>query len=291
MLEGASMKEFEILQKEVLAPGIKRFIISASLIAEKAKVGQFIIVRVDERGERFPLTLVDWNPVEGSVTVVVQEVGVSTKKLGRLEVGHRILDIVGPLGNPAEIKKYGETVVVGGGVGGALAYPRIKALKGAGNRVISIIGAKTKDLLILEKEIEEISDELYVSTDDGSKGYRGFVSDVLKNLLSQGRKVDFVFAVGPALMMRSVAEVTRPHGIETVVSLNPIMIDGTGMCGGCRVMVGGETKFTCVDGPEFDAHSVDFTELIARQQIYLEEENRAVCTLEEGLKDLGGSRN
>lgn len=182
-------------------------------------------------------------------------------------------------------------MVVGGGVGAALAYPRIKALKRAGNRVISIIGAKTKDLLILEKEIEKISDELYVSTDDGSKGYKGFVSDVLKNLLSQGRKVDFVFAVGPALMMRSVAEVTRPHGIGTVVSLNPIMIDGTGMCGGCRVMVGGETKFTCIDGPEFDGHSVDFAELIARQQTYLEEENRAVCALEEGLKDLGESRN
>jgi len=281
MLWGIYMKEFEILQKEVLAPGIKRFILSAPLVAEKAKVGQFIIVRVNERGERFPLTLVDWNPVEGSITIVVQEVGVSTKKLGRLKVGDHIMDVVGPLGNPAEIKKYGETVVVGGGVGGALAYPRIKALKSAGNRVISIIGAKTKNLLILEKEIEEISDELYVSTDDGSKGYKGFVSDVLKNLLSQGRKVDFVFAVGPTLMMKSVAEVTRPHEIETVVSLNPIMIDGTGMCGGCRVVVGGETKFTCVDGPEFDAHSVDFAELIARQQTYLEEENRAVCTFEE----------
>jgi len=274
------MNGFEILRKEDLAPQIKRFTVSAPLIAQKAKVGQFIVLRIDEKGERFPLTLVDWNPDRGTITIVFQEVGVSTKKLGELGVGDRILDIVGPLGNPAEIRKYGEAVVVGGGVGVGPAYPRIKALKEAGNRVISIIGAKTSKLLILEKEIEAISDELYVSTDDGSKGFKGFTSEVLKGLLNQGRKFDFVFTVGPAVMMRAVAEVTRPYRIETVASLNPIMVDGTGMCGTCRVTVGGETKFTCVDGPEFDAHRVDFAELIARQQTYLEDELKAVHAYE-----------
>jgi ferredoxin--NADP+ reductase len=270
------MNEFEILKKEELAPQIKRLTVSAPLIAQKAKVGQFIILRVDEKGERFPLTLFDWGPDKGTITTVFQEVGVSTKKLGGLKVGDHVSDIVGPLGNPAEIKKYGETVVVGGGVGVAQAYPRIKALKEAGNTVVSIIGAKTSKLILLEKEIEAVSDELYVSTDDGSKGFKGFTSEVLKDLLTQGRKFDFIFAVGPAVMMRAVAEVTRPYRIKTVASLNPLMVDGTGMCGGCRVLVGGETKFTCVDGPEFDAHSVDFAELIARQQTYLEEEMKAL---------------
>ncbi len=274
------MNAFEILEKEELAQGIKLFIVSAPLIAVKARAGQFIVVRVDEKGERFPLTLVDWNSDKGSVTVVFQEVGVSTRKLGRLKVGDRIMDVVGPLGNPAEIKNYGETAVVGGGVGVASAYPRIKALKEAGNRVTSIIGAKSSDLLILEEKIGKLGDELHVSTDDGSKGFKGFTSNVLQNLLDQGRRFNYVFAVGPAPMMKAVAEVTRPHGIHTVVSLNPVMIDGTGMCGGCRVTVGGETKFACVDGPEFDAHLVDFNELLARLNTYVEQEQRAVCALE-----------
>lgn len=274
------MNGFEILEKEELDPGIKLLAVSAPLIAKKAVVGQFIVVRVDEKGERFPLTLVDWSPDKGSVTVVFQEVGVSTKKLGMLKVGDHIMDVVGPLGNPAEIKNYGETAVVGGGVGVTDAYPRIKALKEAGNRVTSIIGAKTSDLLLLEEKIGKISDELHVSTDDGSKGFKGFTSNVLQNLLAQGRKFSYVFAVGPAPMMKAVAEVTRPHGIHTVVSLNPIMVDGTGMCGGCRVTVGGETKFACVDGPEFDAHLVDFNELLARLNTYVEQEQKAVCALE-----------
>lgn len=273
------MNGFEILEKQQLAPGIKLFTVSAPLIAKKAAAGQFIVVRVDEKGERFPLTLVDWSPDKGSVTVVFQEVGVSTKKLGMLKVGDHITDAVGPLGNPAEIKNYGETAVVGGGVGVSDVYPRIKALKEAGNRVTSIIGAKTSDLLILEEEIGRSSDELHVSTDDGSKGFKGFTSNVLQNLLDQGRKFSYVFAVGPTPMMRAVAEVTRPHGIPTVVSLNPIMVDGTGMCGGCRVTVGGETKFACVDGPEFDAHSVDFNELLTRLNTYVEQEQKAACAL------------
>ena len=275
---------FKVLKKEILAPGIKRTVISAPLVAKKAKVGQFIILRVDEQGERFPLTLVDWDEKEGTITLIFQEVGVSTKKLGKLQVGDYVKDVFGPLGNPSEVKKYGIVAVVGGGVGTALTYPQVSALKKAGNRVISILGARTSDLLLLEKELAELGDELYISTDDGSKGAKGFTSDVLKRLLDKGRRFDYVFAVGPTLMMRAVAEVTRPYGIKTVVSLNPIMIDGTGMCGGCRVTVGGETKFACVDGPEFDAHKVDFRELMNRLAVYQEEEKKAICALEEKLQ-------
>ncbi len=277
-------KRFEILKKEVLAPGIKRMSIYAPLIARKAKVGQFIILRVDEYGERFPLTLVEWNGNEGSITIIFQEVGVSTKKLGLLKVGDCISDVFGPLGKPSEIKKYGEVAVIGGGVGTALMYPQVKALKEAGNRVVSILGARTAELLLLEDELAELSDELYISTDDGSKGYRGFTSDVLKKLLDEGRRFNYVFAVGPLPMMRAVAEVTRPYGIKTVVSLNPIMIDGTGMCGGCRVTVNGAVRFACVDGPEFDAHKVDFHELMNRLRTYVEEEQKVLCALEEKIK-------
>lgn len=277
---------FRVITKERLAPGIKRMVISAPLIAKKAKVGQFVIIRVDEYGERFPLTLVDWNVDKGMVTLIFQEVGVSTKKLGMLQVGDCIKDVFGPLGNPSEIRRYGDVAVVGGGVGTALMYPQVKALKEAGNKVTSILGARTAELLLLERELRELSDELYVSTDDGSKGYKGFTSDVLKSLLEQGRKFDYVFAVGPTPMMRAIAEVTRPYGIKTVVSLNPIMVDGTGMCGTCRVTVGGETKFACVDGPEFDAHEVDFRELMNRLRTYLDEEKRALCALENKIRRL-----
>ena len=276
---------FQVLKKEVLAPEIKRMVISAPLVAKKAKVGQFVILRVDERGERFPLTLVDWDEEEGTVSIIFQEVGVSTKKLGKLEVGDCVMDVFGPLGNPSEIKRYGTAAVVGGGVGTALMYPQVSALKKAGNKVISILGARTAELLLLEKELAELSDELYISTDDGSRGSKGFTSDVLKNLLDKGTVFDYVFAVGPTPMMRAVAEVTRAYEIKTVASLNPIMIDGTGMCGGCRVTVGGETKFACVDGPEFDAHKVDFRELMNRLRIYLDEEEKAVCALEEELQE------
>jgi len=277
---------FRVITKERLAPGIKRMVISAPLIAKKAKVGQFVIIRVDEYGERFPLTLVDWNVEKGMVTLIFQEVGVSTKKLGMLQVGDCIKDVFGPLGNPSEIRRYGDVAVVGGGVGTALMYPQVKALKEAGNKVTSILGARTAELLLLERELRELSDELYVSTDDGSKGYKGFTSGVLKSLLEQGRKFDYVFAVGPTPMMRAIAEVTRPYGIKTVVSLNPIMVDGTGMCGTCRVTVGGETKFACVDGPEFDAHEVDFRELMNRLRTYLDEEKRALCALENKIRRL-----
>jgi len=273
-------RRFRILLKEELAPGVKRFVVSAPLIARKAQPGQFVIVRVDDRGERLPLTLVDWNASEGTVSLIFQEVGFSTGKLGTLEVGDCIEDIVGPLGNPTEIRKYGEVAVIGGGVGTALIYAWVRALKEAGNRVISILGARTANLLLLEDELQKLSDEILVSTDDGSKGVKGFTSDVLRSLLEHGRRFDLVMAAGPVPMMRAVAEVTSPYKIKTVVSLNPIMVDGTGMCGGCRVTIGGATKFACVDGPEFDAHQVDFRELMNRLRTYQEEEARISLTFQ-----------
>ena len=277
-------KKFMVLSKKELAPQIKRIVVSAPLIAKKAKAGQFVILRVDERGERFPLTLVDWNPDKGTITLIFQEVGVSTRKLGKLNSGDYIEDIVGPLGNPTEIGKYGHVAVVGGGVGTALIYPWVRSLKKAGNHVTTIIGARSANLLLLEKELSELSDEIYISTDDGTKGVKGFTSDVLKSLLEKGKKFNLVMAAGPVPMMRAIAEVTRPYGIKTIVSLNPIMVDGTGMCGGCRVTVGGETKFACVDGPEFDAHKVDFRELMNRLRTYQEEERIAFQRLMDRSK-------
>jgi len=275
---------FEVLDRRTLAPNIKQFVVCAPAIARKAKSGQFVILRVDEFGERFPMTLVDWDAQRGTVTLVFQEVGVSTRKLGALKVGERIQDVIGPLGNAAVDAKYGIAVVVGGGVGIPLALPRAKSLRAAGNRVVSIIGARSVELLILQGEMEAASDEVVAVTDDGSNGKKGFTSDALKELLAQGRHVDYVFAVGPVPMMRAVAEVTRPFGIRTVVSLNPIMVDGTGMCGGCRVSVGGKTRFACVDGPEFDGHQVDFRELGARLQTYTKEERLAMEHLERSCR-------
>lgn len=276
----------KILEKLELTPNIKLLKVNAPEIAVKAKTGQFVIIRTDEKGERFPLTLVERDPKEGTITLIFQEVGLSTMKLGALGIGDEILDVVGPLGNPSEIKHYGLVAVVCGGTGTAVSYPIAKALKEAGNQVISIIGARTEELLILEDEMRNISDELYISTDDGSKGHKGFVSDVLKMLIEKGYRFDLVYAIGPTLMMRATANVTRPHSIKTVVSLNPIMVDGMGMCGACRVTIGGETKFACLDGPEFDGHLVDFDELIKRQRVYLSEEKQAVELYEKsgGIK-------
>ncbi|MCD6089000.1 sulfide/dihydroorotate dehydrogenase-like FAD/NAD-binding protein [Candidatus Bathyarchaeota archaeon] len=259
-----------------LAPNIKRVVIRAPLIANKAKAGQFVILRVDEYGERFPLTIFDWNKSEGLITLIFQEVGVSTRKLGMLKAGDYVMDIVGPLGNPTEIKNYGTVAVIGGGVGTALTYTWVRALKAHDNYVVTILGARTKNLLLLEDELRRLSDEVYISTDDGSKGFKGFTSELLKKLLEEGRRFDLVMAVGPVPMMRAVAEVTRPYGIKTIVSLNPIMVDGTGMCGACRVKVGGEIKFACVDGPEFDAHQIDFNQLMNRLRFYRDEEMKAL---------------
>ena len=267
---------YRILRKEVLAPSVKLIEVEAPAIAAKGRAGQFAILRVDEEGERIPLTLADWDRDRGTLTLVFQEVGVTTMKLGQLEVGDRLADLAGPMGNATEVDGLGTVACVGGGIGIAPIYPIARAMREAGNRVISIIGARSKEMLILEEEMGRASDELYVTTDDGSYGRHGFVSDQLKDLIDSDRRPDHVIAVGPLIMMKVVADVTRPYGIKTVVSLNSIMIDGTGMCGGCRVSVGGETKFTCVDGPEFDGHAVDFDLLIARNRTYAEEERRAL---------------
>jgi ferredoxin--NADP+ reductase len=267
---------YNIVTKKELASKIKLLEVHAPEIAEKAQPGQFVILRVDETGERIPLTLVDWNSEKGTISLIFLEVGVSTEKLGTLEANGAIKDVIGPLGNPSEIKHYGTVCVIGGGVGTASAYPITRALKQAGNRVITIIGAKTASLLILEDEIRKVSDELLISTDDGTKGQKGFVSDVLKGLIEKGYAFDVVYAIGPTVMMRAVAETTRPYKIHTVVSLNPIMVDGMGMCGACRVSVGGQTRFACVEGPEFDAHKVDFNELLKRQSAYVSEEKQAL---------------
>jgi len=266
---------YKIIKKVELAPNIKLIEVNAPEVARKAKPGQFVIIRIDEKGERFPLTLAEWEPTKGTITIIFLEVGVSTRKLAAFRIGDEILDVVGPLGNPSDIKHYGLVAVVCGGVGTAAAYPIAKALKEAGNQVVSIIGARTEELLILEDEMKSLSDELYISTDDGSKGHKGFVSDVLKMLIEKGYLFDIVYAIGPPLMMRATADVTKPHSMKTIVSLNPIMVDGMGMCGACRVTVGGETKFACLDGPEFNGHLVDFDELIKRLRVYLSEEKQA----------------
>ncbi len=251
-----------------LAPGVKLFRIEAPRIARRRKAGQFVIVRVHEHGERIPLTIADSDVDEGTITIIVQGVGKTTKLLNMLEAGDAIRDLVGPLGEPSDVDRFGTVVVIGGGVGTAIAYPTAVAMKQAGNTVISIIGARTQELLILEDELRATSDELFVMTDDGSYGIHGFVTQQLETLINEGREIDRVLAIGPIPMMKAVAEVTRPHGIKTIVSLNPIMVDGTGMCGGCRVIVGGQTRFACVDGPEFDAHEVDFTNLSQRNTLY-----------------------
>lgn len=266
------MSKAPIVEARWLAADVKLFRIHAPLIARKRKPGQFVILRVTEYGERIPLTIADSDAQDGTVTIIAQGVGKTTKLLNTKETGESICDIVGPLGMPSEVHNYGTAVVIGGGLGTAIAYPTAKGLKDAGNHVISIVGARTRDLVILEDEMRALSDELVITTDDGSYGEKGFVTDRLRGLYDAGRKLDFVLAVGPVPMMRAVAEVTRPHGTKTMVSLNPIMVDGTGMCGGCRVIVGGKSFFACVDGPEFDAHQVDFGILTARNAQYRDAE-------------------
>lgn len=267
---------FRIQQAQLLAPGIKRFVIEAPRIARKQKPGQFVILRINEQGERIPLTIESSDPEAGTINIVVQAVGKTTHLLHGLRAGDLLADVVGPLGKPSEIKKFGTVVVVGGGVGTAMAYPTAAGLKRAGNDVISIIGARNKDLMILEHEMREVSDTLIVTTDDGSYGLKGFVTDWLRELITRGTQIDLVLAVGPVVMMRAIAELTRPAGVRTVVSLNPIMIDGTGMCGGCRVLVDGKSEFACVDGPEFEAHRVNFDVLVQRNAMYREAERRSM---------------
>lgn len=274
-----------IVSKRTLNPQVAEITLVAPEIAEKAQAGQFVILRIDEEGERIPLTLFEWKSEEdsvGTITLIFQQLGVSTKKLAALNVGDEILNVAGPLGNPSCIQNYGLVAVVCGGVGTAAAYPIAKALKAAGNKVVSILGARNKELIILEDEMKAVSDEFYISTDDGSKGQKGFVTDVLRSLIEKKYSFGIVYAIGPVPMMRATAEVTRPYGIKTIVSLNPIMVDGMGMCGSCRVTVGGKTKFACIDGPEFDAHKTDFKELMGRLREYPAEESSALAFREKG---------
>ena len=266
----------KIVEARFLVPDVKLFRVDAPRIARKQKPGQFVILRIHEHGERIPLTIAESNPAEGTITIIVQGIGKTTKLLNLLNTGDVILDVVGPLGHPSDVRLFGTVVVIGGGVGTAIAYPTAKALKEAGNHVIGIIGGRTKQLVILEDEARRVSDELYITTDDGSYGEKGLVTDKLKGLLGAGPKIDMVLAIGPIPMMRAVAEVTRPLGIKTVVSLNPIMVDGTGMCGGCRVVIDGRSEFACVDGPEFDAHLVDFDSLSKRNAMYRESERKSL---------------
>lgn len=260
---------YDIVAKKELAPKIKLFDIYAPRVAVKAKPGQFVILRIDEKGERFPLTIANVDPSKGTIRVVFNEVGKSTKQLGNLRAGDDILNLVGPLGNPSEIENYGRVLCVGGGVMIAPLYFVASALHGAGNELITVIGARMKSLLIFEDEMKSISHEFYVATDDGSAGYKGL--DFLEEVLGQG-SINRVVAMGPVVMMKTVSEIAKPYRIKTIVTLTPIMVDGTGMCGCCRVSVGGVTKFTCVEGPEFDGHEVDWDLLISRQRIYLPEE-------------------
>ena len=273
---------FVIQRAEELAPQIKRFVIEAPRIAKKHLAGQFVILRLREKGERIPLTIERSDPKNGTISIVVQAVGKTTMELNGMNAGEAILDVVGPLGKPSKVEKFGTVVVIGGGVGTALAYPTTVAMKLAGNRVVTILGGRNRELVILEDEMREVSDELYVTTDDGSYGVKGLVTDTLRSLIAEGKTIDLVLAVGPVPMMRAVAAETRERQIRTVVSLNPIMIDGTGMCGGCRVLIDGKSKFACVDGPEFEAHEVNFEVLMQRNRMYREAER---ISLEEYCKE------
>jgi len=268
---------FKIVHAAFIAPGIKRFVIEAPRIARKQQPGQFVILRLYEQGERIPLTIERSDPQKGTINIVVQSAGKTTNFLNCLETGDQILDVVGPLGKPSEIKNFGTVVVIGGGVGTAMAYPTAAALKAAGNRVVSIVGARNRELVILEHEMGEVSDQLLITTDDGSYTEKGLVTDKLRQLIDRHERIDLVLAVGPIPMMKAVADITRKEEIRTVVSLNPIMIDGTGMCGGCRVLVDSKSEFACVDGPEFDAHRVNFEVLIQRNAMYREAERRSMA--------------
>ena len=273
----------EVLERRRLGPDVFRMALVYPKLARKARPGQFVIVRASEDGERIPLTIADADPKAGSITLIFQVVGKTTTLLARLEPGDEVLDVVGPLGVPTEIKRFGRVLCVGGGIGAAPLYPIAKALKAAGNAVTAILGGRSKNLVILEDEFRATSDAVLVATDDGTYGRKGFVTDALKDLLAAGETFDRAWAVGPVPMMKAVCDATRAAGIPTTVSLNPIMVDGTGMCGGCRVIVGGKVKFACVDGPEFDGHQVDFDTLAKRLTTYRDRERRDHETCRIGL--------
>ena len=274
---------YKIVMKRELVPHINLFEFSAEVVAAKIKPGQFVILRIDEHGERIPLTIADVDVEKGTITVVCHEVGKTTKRLGKLKEGDHILDLLGPLGKPAEIEKSGTVLCIGGGVMVAPLHFQAKAFREASNKVIGVLGARTESQLVFEKEMREACDELYVATDDGTKGHKGL--DFIKNLLKE-RKIDRVVAMGPIVMMKTVSELTRPYDTPTIVTLTPIMVDGMGMCGACRVTVGGKTMFACVDGPDFDGHQVDFEELMARLKMYSPEEKLAFVFYEKGGRSL-----
>ncbi|MGC8797521.1 MAG: sulfide/dihydroorotate dehydrogenase-like FAD/NAD-binding protein [candidate division WOR-3 bacterium] len=279
----------KILKKEILASGVKRFELDAPEIARKAQPGQFVVLRINEQGERIPLTIADARLDDGVLVIVFQEVGKSTMLLGTLEPGDLIMDLIGPLGKPTEIERFGTVVCVAGGVGTPEIYPVARALKQAGNRVIGIIGFRSRELVLMEPEMRQVVDELLVCTDDGSYGTKGLVTDMLQKVIDRGERIDRCFAVGPVIMMKMVSLLTKKYGIPTIVSLNPIMLDATGMCGVCRVEVDGETKFACVDGPEFDGHKVNFDLLMARLKTYVREERQAVELFRQARAGCQGS--
>jgi len=274
---------YQILLREDLVPGIHLFKIAAPKVASKAQAGQFVVIRIDEKGERIPLTIADWDRAEGTVTIVFMEVGTTTHRLALLKAGDSIADFIGPLGLPTHIENFGTVVCVAGGFAVATIMPIARSMREKGNKVISIMGARSKDLIFWEDELRSVSDQLIVTTDDGSYGRKGLVTEPLKELLEGSNKIDRVIAIGPSVMMKYSALTTEPFGVDTIVSLNPIMVDGTGMCGCCRVSVGGTTKFACVDGPDFDGHQVDWDLLFARQRIYLDEEK---CSFEQWQSQL-----
>ena len=282
---------FKIVNKEILNEWVTRLDIEAPRIAKKAQAGQFIIFRIDEFGERVPLTVADTNDEAGTVSVIFQAVGKATRLLAEMNVGDSLLDFVGPLGQASELDGYARACVVGGGVGSAIAYPSAKALHGNGAKVDVIAGFRNKDIVILENEFQAVSDNTYIMTDDGSYGEQGFVTTKLEEQLKAGRAYDVVVAIGPVGMMNAVTDLTKEWGVKTLVSLNPIMVDGTGMCGGCRVSVGGETKFACVDGPEFDGHEVDFEDLYRRNKAYRDHEQELDHECRVGLAQANTEAN
>jgi len=275
---------FTILEKNDLAAKVYRYVIAAPNVSRKAKAGQFVILRLVDDGERIPITLADWDSAAGTITLYVQAIGKTTTIMSQMKAGEAILDVVGPLGIPSHVEKGKTLVALGGGFGIAAIHPIVRAHKLMGNRTISIIGARSKELLIMEDEMRAVSDEVRIATDDGSTGTKGFVTTILKEMLTTGEQMDVVLAIGPVVMMKAVAELTREAKVETLVSLNPIMMDGTGMCGACRVMVGDTVQFACVDGPEFDAHKVDFDLLVARQKMYSPQEKLSMEIFDKKCK-------
>lgn len=278
---------YTILEKNDLAAKVYRYVISAPEITKKAKAGQFVILRLHEEGERIPITLADWDLSRGTITLYVQAIGKTTTMMSRMKAGDAITDVVGPFGIPSHVEKGKTLVAVGGGFGIAAIHPIVRAHKLIGNKTISVIGARSKELMIMEEEMRAVSDEVRIATDDGSYGTKGFVTTILKSMLEQKERMDVVLAIGPVIMMKAVSDLTKPYGVQTLVSLNPIMMDGTGMCGACRVVVGNAMKFACVDGPEFEGHDVDFELLMARQKMYSPQEKismeifEKICRTEE----------